>query len=264
MGRIKHTRISETTQAALRELACRPLKEQAKQLGLSLTTVKTYRSALIRAGLLHPAPRPDAVSASDIARIRRLAALGYSHRGIAECVGISPRWVTELAQQHGIYVGKEKRGVWTMTGLEALFDVPDSVVELWRVRGWLHPHTSLPGREGSHGVYLYVDRASLQSFIREERAAWLTYRPEALADEQLRALAIRVRELAGGRWVHSTEVAERAGFNKIATVWKRCSLGWLDGWEWVSIGRSRYLWWPDGAELPPYERKERSDKGRGK
>lgn len=251
MGKILLHQIPEATRAALVRLADRPLTEQAQKLGLTRKTIQSYRSVMIRAGLL--APRYRALREDDAGRIARLAALGYNAVGIAGYVGISERRVRALAQERKIVIGAVAN-VWTAQGAAALFDVTDKIVRLWRRQGWLDA-AATSGDTWRHGVRWAITRVELQRFLHERRA-WPTYEARLITDPELRALATRLRELAGGRWVNLQQLAGLAGVVPTAAA-RRIARGWLDGWEDLRLAGQWYFWWPDGASLPVYVERDR-------
>lgn len=241
--------IAEDVQKALVRMADDPIAKIALRLKLAPTTVKAYRSAMIRAGKLQP--RKRIATPDDIARIRRLATQGLSLVGIAERVGISTDQTWRLMRREGITLGGD---VWSLTELQRLFGVGRDTVRIWRAREWIAP-TLIKGDEAKRGIAQRVSRSDLQRFVRE-RDAWPTYNPALIQDDALRALALRVRELAGGEWVQLTELANRAGIVPTA-VDKRLSNGWLAGWEWTRVGNWRFVWWPAKQLLPPYVERDR-------
>jgi DNA-binding transcriptional MerR regulator len=245
MGQVQLRQINPATQSQLIALADMPIPEQARQLGLTPCTVKTYRSTLIRAGLIRP--RARTATPDDIARMRRLAGQGLSLAGIAERIGISTEQCWRVMRREGIALHGEH---WGLRALEQLFDVSRNVVEQWRDENWL---TLIPARGETFqkGVAQQASRADLTRFLHV-RAAWPSYTPARVADPALRALAEQIRSYAGGAWVPLIEVAQRAGIEPHAVRKRAATSPWLAGWDWTRIGRAWFLWWPTGATLPVY------------
>lgn len=238
--------VPASTQKKLIEYAHKPLRWIAKRLKLSHNTVKAYRSAMIKGGLI--ASRRRHVTDEDIARIRRLAAYGYSLVGIAERMDMPRGTIWRITRQCHIELCPSD--MWSLTDLERLFQISDKMPNIWRRHGWI-VGTPASGDEPARGVTLWLTRRELQHLVRTQDA-WPTFNPWHIRDADLRADAVRCRELAGGRWVSLAEVCAAAGV-QYGTISKREANGWLDGWRWVRIGRARWLWWPDGAILPPYQ-----------
>lgn len=245
MAQITIAQIPLAVRQQLQRLADRPLAEQAMRLDLARTTIKTYRSALIRAGLLQPRARQ--ATPEDIARMRRLADQGLSLAGIAERIGISTEQCWRVMRREGIARGRE---VWNLGAIARLFDVSRDATEQWRDAGWL-TLTPARGDEFQRGIPQRATRADLVRFVHE-RAAWPSYSPSRIADSALCELAEAARRHAGGAWVPLADVAERAGIVAHAVRKRATTTDWLAGWEWTQIGRAWYLWWPNGATLPPY------------
>lgn len=239
--------IPEPTRAALIAMERTPIREQAESLGLAYTTVKQYRSAMIKAGLVRPLTK--CATAADVRRLRVLAANGYGIAGAAQCLEMSDSQVAELASRHKIRFG---HGWWHLTGLESLMGVSEDAITHWRAREWLTPQASSEPRgkrHGYRGIYLRVNHRDLVAFL-SIREAWMTYAPEGIQDAELRRIAQMYRDTAGGRWVSAKELAGMA-YLHITSLRKRLARGW-PGWEMARYGRMRFFWMPTGAALPPY------------
>lgn len=235
-------RVPVATRDQLRKLSDLPISTQAKRLGLSPNTIRAYRSAMIRSGLLQPKIR--SATPADEARIARLAARGLSVRGITERVGLGRVQVSEVLRS------VDRTGErWGLKALVALFGVSDEAVRAWRDAGWL-ALTPARGDEYVKGVAQVASRDELRRFIHV-REAWPSYSPALIVDEELRALALQVRRLAGGEWLSLTEIACRASIG-VEAVPKRMRHGWLADWPQTRCGRARFVWVPTGAEMPEY------------
>lgn len=244
-------RISKKTQEALIQMNGLTLSHQAAELRLALTTVRAYRSTLIKAGMLKSRVKRFADFTPDqIDRVRRLASYGYSHSGIAQLTEFSVPQVGRICKEHNIKTGE---GYWTLADLEQVMGIPESTVERWRDEEWITPQLTkeVGGRRRSRrSVRQLVTRRDMVDFLTI-RAAWPSYQPSNINDPELRQAAEMMRCSARGRWVPLSDVADMAGiyFTRVA---RRMKNGWLADWEWTTIGRARYLWMPDGSMLPPY------------
>jgi lambda repressor-like predicted transcriptional regulator len=241
--------ISEDIRKALIKMNGRPLRQQAEQLGLAPTTIRNYRSALIKVGLLPPMRR-SAVP-EDVERIRRLIQRGMSLAGVAERVGISTDTCWRIMRRHKIARTAE---VWSGREIMALFGVHRRTLVHWRNEGWL-ALLQTRGDQFTSGAPQRATRDDLVRFLHV-REAWPAYVPNLITDPALRALALQVRRVAGGEWVGLKELAARARLSIDATA-KRLRKGWLGAWPQTLHGRERFVWWPAGAPLPEYVERPR-------
>lgn len=247
----------EHTQKLIKKYAHLSAKETADKMGLAVTTIRTYRGEMIRAGLL-PRKRKMRVTHEDIDRMRRLAGeTGLSIPAIAQCIGINRTHCASLMARHGI-----KPGVRQAINIRAIIDmfgVSKEAICQWRDQGWL-VITPCIGEKYRSGIAQWTTREDIKRFLHV-REAWPTYAPSLIADPELRGIAEHVRRLAKGHWIGFADIAAMSG-ETANTVSKRVHRGWLADWIQTRYGRTRYFWFADGATLPPYQEHDRWAKRR--
>lgn len=256
-------------------------REQARLLGISHQTALTYRSLLVRAGVLDPARRAEyrRYSPEEQERAAQLARAGCTLREIAESLGRPACRVSRLlAPLGGIRALRAAGGgdAWLSAGrCAALMGVHRGTVVAWVEVGALvadrtnevmtaHGKPRRVRRGNVRGSWR-VSRAALCDFVRD-RAWWMTYGVSAIQDADIRQLALTARSTAGGRWEKLRAVAQQVAAPRRlsdATLARWRALGWprgAEGWEVLRRGTTDWLWVPEGSALPapPRPRPRRS------
>lgn len=223
------------------------IADQAAHLNSTINSVRRIQYLLNKAGVitgrLSKAARErrkcrDAMLAE---RIARLAADGATAPSIAKQLKQPLGRITHIIRKLG---GMQAlRGdVYNLDEVANLFQVTWATARNWVKQGWLTAK-----RNPRPCSVFAVRRFDLIAFIAV-RAAWPSYAPQLIRDEELRSRALQVQQSAGGRWYSRREIAIRAGVH-LETVRHWREKGYLQDMEATTYGHATYYWLPDGHPL---------------
>ncbi len=208
---------------------------------------------------------------AELRELDRLIRQGKSVHVIARALS-RPTWA--IYNRHDLT--KKRRGVVYGRGeLARLLGVDDAVVAIWQRRGWL-PRTRNgayaaeiadaqdkdyeawrrelepgfvavrdvhdPVTPGKMASYLITDTA-IEAFLAN-RATWYAWEPKNITDPAWKALAETLRAQSSGRWLTTTEVADRLGV-VIGTAYMWHERGWTEGLTIARYGTHLYWWSED-------------------
>jgi hypothetical protein len=198
------------------------------------------------------------MSALELQRAITLIKSGYSVYGTALLLERDPRDVRYGLAAAGIQVRAIRQEVYSCTETAKLLGTTEEVVRGLIRAGLLHAvqtcdpvlyqvaHNTKKRKRFNYSI----TRRELRGLV-VKRLAWAWLEPKAIVDPELRDLAVRGQEAAGGRWYTAGEIAQWACLTRSGAL-SRLRRGWLREWPQTVANKAKLVWVPNHTTLPPW------------
>jgi len=224
-----------------------PIAEQAAHLGKTPGAVRHIQYKLSQAGAivarlsLAARERRKARDGMLVERVRQLAADGMTIDGIAKALRQPEGRIECIVGELG-GVQQLRTNVYSLEQVATLFQVTPEVARQWIDQAWLKAT-----RNNKPGSTFAIRRCDLLAFVNV-RAAWPSYAPRLIKDEELRERAIAAQASATGKWYSRQEIAQRSGVHlETPRFWDE--KGYLAELETTTYGKTIYYWLPNNHPL---------------
>lgn len=264
---MRHTWTEAEDRILIDTNATHTTQQQAALLGYTVTSVRGRRQHLRARGLLpsHERAYGRVWTADERAHMEALVLEGKPVKQIAKVLGRGIPAIYSQIARYGLGVstlrGSIGLGVRSASAVARLMAVADTTVALWIERGWLKARRDNTWRSKNKKKRRNVGRPrflitdeNLMAFL-EEKAAWVSWNVDKIADVDWREYACGVRASAGGEWLSTLDMAARYcyGDSTVLGWWQR---GCMPGVRTILWRQTRYFWSGDLVGfVPPQERR---------
>ncbi len=243
--------------------------QQGAAVGLHEKTIRKYRAALYRAGLLHITAsvyaQANTHARQQLGRVLRLLRSGQGVCDVMAATGLSKPYIYEMCEPYGgVSHIRDTSQAMSLLQAATLLGIAFDTLRLCIDAGYLvvgrHQRSAPGANDAARTRYcathvdttrFWVSRADVFDFLRE-RAAWPRYSVHTIRDQEFKAYAMLHQRTAGGAWRSRNEIAEMMGIHK-ETAAKYIKRGWLREWETTIYGRVTYYWHPNGVAIPQWK-----------